>query len=73
MESLAEFVNQCLRLSLLGTLSVRGPSPSHSRELIAEQTAAAVPLNSSAGERNTMADLFCQDTRTTPLVRSSPG
>jgi Outer membrane lipoprotein-sorting protein len=61
MRSLAGFVRQCLRLSLLGTLSVGGPSP-HSRESIAKQTAAAVPLNSSAGEQNTTVELFARMT-----------
>ncbi len=61
MGSLAGFVGQCLRLALLGTLSVGGPSP-HPRELMATQTVAAVALDSSAGKQNSTVGLFSRMT-----------
>ena len=61
MRSAVGFKRLCLGVSLLGILSIGSPF-SYSRETVTRQTVAAVPLDSSAGEQNSTADLFSRMT-----------
>ncbi|MFZ1205328.1 MAG: hypothetical protein WAN97_13515 [Candidatus Acidiferrales bacterium] len=59
MRSAVGFRRLSLGVSLLGILSTGSPF-SYSRQTVAGQTVAAVPLNSVAGKQNSMADLFAR-------------
>ena len=61
MRSAIGFKRLCLGVSLLGILSIGIPF-SYSRETVARQTVAAVPLDSSAGKQNSTAELFSRMT-----------
>ena len=61
MRSAVGFKRLCLGVSLLGILSIGSPF-SYSRETVASQTVAAVPLASTAVEQNSTADLFARIT-----------
>ena len=71
MRSAVGFKRLCLGVSLLGILSIGSPF-SYSREVVAGQTVAAVPPNSTVGGEQ-HGQTFCQDDRAPPLAGNSSG